>query len=166
MKKTISFLLNGQKVSIEAKPSLTLLELLRDHLGVKSPKCGCDRGDCGTCTVLLDGSTVRGCLVLGIEVDGHEVTTLEGLMEAGLAPLQKAFIERSAFQCGFCAPGMVLSITELLGKKDHPTREELQEAMAGNLCRCTGYHPILEAVEKFLAERAEGELITQGRAAL
>lgn len=165
MKKTISFLLNRQKVSIEAKPSLTLLELLRDHLGVKSPKCGCDRGDCGTCTVLLDGATVRGCLVLGVEVDGHEVTTLEGLMDAGLTPLQQAFVDRSSFQCGFCAPGMVLSITALLGKNAHPTREELQEAMAGNLCRCTGYHPIMEAVEKFLAETAGKELISEGRAA-
>lgn len=165
MKKTISFLLNRQKVSIEAKPSLTLLELLRDHLGMKSPKCGCDRGDCGSCTVLLDGATVRSCLVLGVEADGHEVVTLEGLMEAGLTPLQKAFVDRSSFQCGFCAPGMVLSITELLGKNPHPDREQLQEAMAGNLCRCTGYHPILEGVEKLLAETADQELVAKGEAA-
>lgn len=152
MSNRISFGLNGQRVAIEVPASLTLLELLRDRMGLKSPKCGCDRGDCGTCTVMIDGQTVRSCLVLGVEADGHQITTLEGLMASGLTPLQQAFVDRSSFQCGFCAPGMVLSITELLGKNPKPTEHEVKEAMAGNLCRCTGYHPILEAVMKHVNE--------------
>lgn len=151
MKKIpINFNLNGQKIAIEIEPQLTLLEMLRDRLGVKSPKCGCDRGDCGTCTVMLDGKTVRSCLVLAVEVDGQKVTTLEGIMEDGqLTPLQKAFIEHNSFQCGFCAPGMILSATEMLGKNPTPNKDEIQEALSGNLCRCTGYSPIIDTILEF-----------------
>jgi len=151
MKKIpINFNLNGRKIAIEIEPQMTLLEMLRDRLGVKSPKCGCDRGDCGTCTVMLDDRTVRSCLVLAVEVDGLKVTTLEGIMQGGkLTPIQQAFIDNNSFQCGFCAPGMILSTTELLGKNPNPNKEEIQEALSGNLCRCTGYSSIIEAVLKF-----------------
>jgi aerobic carbon-monoxide dehydrogenase small subunit len=149
-KTLINFNLNGQKITTEIEPQLTLLEMLRDKLGVKSPKCGCDRGDCGTCTVMLNGQTVRSCLILAIEVDGQKVITLEGIMKDGkLTPLQQAFIEHNSFQCGFCAPGMILSATELLGKNPTPKKEEIQEALAGNLCRCTGYSPIIDTVLDF-----------------
>ncbi len=146
MKQEIKFKLNNETNSIEVEPSETLLEVLRDRLGVKSPKCGCDKGDCGTCTVMINCKTVRSCLVLAIEVEGMDVVTLEGLMDSGLTPLQKSFIEHNSFQCGFCAPGMILSATELLAKNQKPKKEEIQEALSGNLCRCTGYTPIIDAI--------------------
>lgn len=146
MKTTIHFTLNSETRNVDVETTDTLLEVLRDKLGVKSPKCGCDRGDCGTCTVLLNGASVRSCLIFAVEVEGQEVTTLEGLSKNGPTPLQQAFIDRSSFQCGFCAPGVILTATELLTKNPHPTEHEIQEAIAGNLCRCTGYEPIIEAV--------------------
>ena len=146
MKQEIKFNLNGEVIALEINPNEVLLEVLRDKIGVKSPKCGCDKGDCGTCSVLINGKTVRSCLVLAIEVDGQEVVTLEGLMDSGLTPLQKSFIEHNSFQCGFCAPGMILSATELLAKNHKPKKEEIQEALSGNLCRCTGYTPIIDAI--------------------
>jgi carbon-monoxide dehydrogenase small subunit len=146
MNKQITLKLNREARSVEVEPSDILLDVLRDKLGVKSPKIGCERGDCGACTVLLDGKSVRTCLILAIEVDGCEVTTVEGLSRAGLTPLQESFLKHDSFQCGFCAPGIVLSATELLGKNPHPTEAEVKEAIAGNLCRCTGYKPIIEAV--------------------
>ena len=147
MKKiAIEFKLNGTQRQVEVEPSDTLLEALRERVGAKSPKCGCDRGDCGTCTVSFNGKTVRSCLVLAVEADGGEIVTLEGISKTP-SKLQHEFAERNAFQCGFCAPGIVLSATELLGKKKRPSREEIQEAIAGNLCRCTGYTPIIEAIE-------------------
>jgi aerobic-type carbon monoxide dehydrogenase small subunit (CoxS/CutS family) len=142
----ISFLLNGETRELECEPNQTLLHALREQLGVKSPKCGCERGDCGTCTILLDGKSIKSCLVLACEVEGATVTTLEGLMASGLTPLQQAFLNQNAFQCGFCAPGMIVAATELLGDKKKPSKEEVQEALAGNLCRCTGYAPIIDAV--------------------
>lgn len=146
MKTTITLTVNQEVRSVDVDSTETLLEALREKLGVKSPKCGCDRGDCGTCTVLLNGKSVRSCLIFAVEVDGQEITTLEGLSKDGPTPLQQAFIDRSAFQCGFCAPGIILTTTELLMQNPHPTREEIQEAIAGNLCRCTGYEPIIEAI--------------------
>lgn len=147
MKEQISFKLNGRPVQIEVEPFEVLLEVLRNRLGVKSPKFGCGQGDCGTCTVILDGRTVRSCLVLAIEVDGHEIVTLEGVMAKGeITPLQKSFLERNSFQCGFCAPGMVLSATELLAKNPKPSAQEIKKALSGNLCRCTGYSSIIDAV--------------------
>ncbi|MBI5022007.1 MAG: (2Fe-2S)-binding protein [Ignavibacteriales bacterium] len=147
MRQEIKFNLNSETIALEVNPNEVLLEVLRDKIGVKSPKCGCDNGDCGTCTVMINGKTVRSCLVLGIEVDGQEVVTLEGLMDSGLTSLQKSFIEHNSFQCGFCAPGMILSATELLAENQKPNKEEIQEALSGNLCRCTGYTPIIEAIE-------------------
>jgi carbon-monoxide dehydrogenase small subunit len=131
---------------VDIEPNDLLLDVLRTKLGVTSPKIGCERGDCGACTVLLDGKSVRTCLILAIEADGREITTVEGLSRAGLTPLQQSFLDHASFQCGFCAPGMVLSATELLGKNPHPSEHEVREAIAGNLCRCTGYKPIVDAV--------------------
>ncbi len=147
MKKHIDLILNGEKRSVDVLSSLTLLEMLREKLGIMSPKCGCDRGDCGSCTVMLDGRAVRSCLVLAAEVDGREVKTLEGLMPGGrLTALQKSFLSHNSFQCGFCTPGIILSVSELLEKNPHPDPDEIKEALSGNLCRCTGYIPIIEAV--------------------
>jgi carbon-monoxide dehydrogenase small subunit len=146
MNNEIKFLLNGEKVCIDVAGNEILLEVLRDRIGVKSPKCGCDKGDCGTCTVMINGKTVRSCLVLAAEVDGMEVTTLEGVMNGDMSPLQKSFLDHNSFQCGFCAPGVILSTTELLNKNPHPNKEQIKEAIAGNLCRCTGYTPIIDAV--------------------
>ncbi len=144
--KKISFILNNEKRSVEVESNDILLDVLRDKLGVKSPKCGCDIGDCGACTVMINGETVRSCLVFAIEVDGQEVTTIEGLSKDGLTNLQQRFLDKNAFQCGFCAPGVILSSTELLRKTPNPTIEEIKEALSGNLCRCTGYVPIIESV--------------------
>ena len=146
-KTSIQLKLNGIQRQVDVEPNDVLIDVLRDKLGVKSPKVGCDRGDCGTCTVFLNGRTVRSCLVLAVEADGGEVVTLEGISQDGPTKLQKAFVERSSFQCGFCAPGMVLAATELLQNNPHPDRAEIQEAIAGNLCRCTGYSPIVDAIE-------------------
>jgi carbon-monoxide dehydrogenase small subunit len=146
MNHTITLNVNGEEWELEVEPSDTLLEVLRDRVGVKSPKVGCERGDCGACTVLLDGKSVRSCLVLAVEADGQGVLTVEGLSKDGPNELQRAFIEKNAFQCGFCAPGVVLSVSELLAANPKPTEDEIKESIAGNLCRCTGYTPIVEAV--------------------
>lgn len=146
MKKTISLILNGENWETEVEPNDILLHVIRNKFGAKSPKVACEKGDCGACTILLDGKTVRGCLVLAIEADGHEITTLEGLSKDGLTPLQKAFAEKNAFQCGFCAPGVILSATELLSHNSNPTEKEVKKAIAGNLCRCTGYQPIIDTI--------------------
>jgi carbon-monoxide dehydrogenase small subunit len=146
MQKRITLKLNRQARSIDVEPNDILLDVLREKLGVKSPKIGCERGECGACTVLLNGKTVRSCLILAIEVDGQEITTVEGLSRDGLTPLAQSLVEHNSFQCGFCAPGIVLAATELLEKHPHPTEEEVREAISGNLCRCTGYEPIIEAI--------------------
>lgn len=145
-KKTITFTINGEKRTVDVEPNDLLLDVLRNRLGVKGPKYGCGKGDCGTCTVLLNGRSVRSCIILATEVDGQKVQTVEGLSRDRLTPLQESFIERSSFQCGFCAPGIIMAATELLRKNPNPTREEVQEAISGNLCRCTGYEPIIEAI--------------------
>lgn len=144
--KEIAIRLNGDVRRVAVAPNETLLDVLRGKLGIKTPKEGCGRGDCGACTVLLDGKAVRSCLILAIEVDGQSVVTLEGVGKDGPTALQKAFVERNAFQCGFCAPGVVLAASALLAEKPNPTEHEVREALAGNLCRCTGYEPIVETV--------------------
>ncbi|MBI5624652.1 MAG: (2Fe-2S)-binding protein [Elusimicrobia bacterium] len=146
-KASITLKLNGVSRRVEVAANDTLLEVLREKLGVKTAKIGCDRGDCGTCTVLMDGRTVRACLVLAMEAEGTRIETVEGLSKNGGTPLQKAFVKRNSFQCGFCAPGVTLSATELLRRNPRPSRHEIQEAIGGNLCRCTGYLPIIEAIE-------------------
>lgn len=148
MKRMISFVLNRRKVHVEVEPQEILLDVLRDRSGVKSPKCGCDQGDCGSCSVMIDGKTIRSCMVLAIEAAGQTIMTIEGLNEGDhLTPLQESFIHHNSFQCGFCAPGVILSATELLQHNTHPNEEQIKEAIAGNLCRCTGYQPIIDAIK-------------------
>lgn len=148
MKHMLSFVLNGHPVVVLADATDTLLDVLREGLNVTSPKRGCDTGDCGTCTVLIDGEPIRSCVTIALTVEGKEVTTLEGLSKDGeLHPLQKEFHERYASQCGFCTPGMIITATALLNKNPHPTREEIIDAISGNLCRCGAYIEIVEAIE-------------------
>jgi carbon-monoxide dehydrogenase small subunit len=144
--KDIAIRLNGEVRRVAVAPNETLLDVLRGKFGVKTPKEGCGRGDCGACTVLLDGKAVRSCLILAIEVDGQSVVTLEGVGKDKPTALQKAFVKNNVFQCGFCAPGMILSSAALLAEKPQPTEHEVREALAGNLCRCTGYEPIVQTV--------------------
>jgi len=146
MKKSISFKVNEESWTIDIEPNEILLDVLRDKIGVKSPKIGCERGDCGACTIFLDGKTVRSCLILAIEADGCEIITVEGLSIKENTPLQNSFLKHNSFQCGYCAPSVVLSATELLDKNPHPSEEEVKEAISGNLCRCTGYKPIIDAI--------------------
>ncbi len=144
----IRFILNGKEVEVEVPPHWTLLQLLREKLGLTGTKEGCGIGECGACTVLLDGMPVNSCLVLAPKVDGRKVETIEGMgSRESLHPLQRSFIEFGAVQCGFCTPGMLMSAKSLLEKNPHPTREEIKEAISGNLCRCTGYQQIIEAIE-------------------
>jgi len=138
--------INGEEWPLDVEPADTLLDVLREKVGIKSPKIGCERGDCGSCTVLLDGQSVRSCLILAVEAAGHEITTVEGISFDGISELQSIFLDHNSFQCGFCAPGIVLSAGELLAHNPHPTRHDVQEALAGNLCRCTGYETIIKAV--------------------
>jgi len=142
----ISIRLNGETRRVAVAPNETLLDVLRGRLGIKTPKEGCGRGDCGACTVLLDGKAVRSCLILAIETDGQSVTTLEGVGKEGPTALQQAFVKQNVFQCGFCAPGVVLAASALLAENPQPGEHEVREALAGNLCRCTGYEPIIQAV--------------------
>jgi carbon-monoxide dehydrogenase small subunit len=151
----IRFVLNGETRTIQVKPNETLLDVLREKLGMKSPKCGCDRGDCGACAVFLNGKSVRSCLVLAIEVHGMEIITLEGISGNKLSELQERFIEMNAFQCGYCAPGVIISATELLKTNPHPDLAEIKEALAGNLCRCTGYKPIFDAILSLSGQEGE-----------
>ena len=146
MIQEIAIRLNGAVRRVAVAPNETLLDVLRGKLGVKTPKEGCGRGDCGACTVLLDGKAVRSCLILAIEVDGQSVVTLEGVGQDGPTALQKAFLKNNVFQCGFCAPGMILSSAALLAENPQPTEHDVREALAGNLCRCTGYAPIVQTV--------------------
>ena len=144
----VSFVINGKKEEREIPPNISLLELLRDHLGLTGAKKGCEIGECGACTVILDGRPVYACLVLAPKVDGKEIITIEGIGEEGkLHPVQKAFLTHGAVQCGFCTPGMILAAKALLDEKPNPSREEIEDAISGNLCRCTGYLQIVEAIE-------------------
>lgn len=144
--KEISLILNNEPRNVQVETNEILLDVLRNKLGIKSPKCGCERGDCGACTVLLDGKAVRSCLILAVEAENHNIITLEGISREKLSALQEAFIEFNSFQCGYCAPGIILAVTELLEKNPHPSLEEIKESIAGNLCRCTGYTPIFDAI--------------------
>jgi aerobic-type carbon monoxide dehydrogenase small subunit (CoxS/CutS family) len=144
----VELIVNGEPVEVLVGPWVTLLEVLRDKLELTGTKEACSLGECGACTVILDGKAVNSCLVLAVEAKGKEVLTIEGLRKNGeLHPLQKAFIDEGAVQCGFCTPGMILSAKALLDKNPEPDEEEIKEAMAGNLCRCTGYVKIVKAVE-------------------
>ena len=158
MKKChIIFQLNGITREVLVDPNQTLVRMLRDDLGLTGTKNGCGEGDCGSCTVLLDDEPVNSCLMLAAQVDGHKVTTIEGLADGDkLHPLQTSFIENGAIQCGFCTPGMILSATALLEQQPDPSELDIRTAISGNLCRCTGYQKIVEAV-KAVATDCQGE---------
>jgi len=144
----IRFALNGNRVQVEVPSHWTLLRLLREKLGLTGTKEGCGIGECGTCTVLLDGMPVNSCLLMAPKVEGKRVETVEGLgTKDSLHPLQKSFIDHGAVQCGFCTPGILMSSKALLDRNPSPTREEIKESITGHLCRCTGYQQIIEAVE-------------------
>ena len=146
---TIQLTVNGRKETVDVPASMTLLRMLREKLALTGTKNGCEAGECGACTVLLDGEPVNSCMVLAVECDGHEVYTVEGLTENGaLEKLQEAFIDKNAIQCGFCTPGMLISAYALLQRNPHPSEEAIQEALVGNLCRCTGYQRIITAVSE------------------
>lgn len=152
MKKLIRLTINDRDVELAVEPNLTLLDLLRYELGLTGAKKGCELGDCGSCTVILDGKPVNSCLVLAVQTNGRHVLTIEGLeTDQGLHPLQKAFVEKGAIQCGFCTSGMILSGKSLLDRNPNPDKEEIRKAISGNLCRCTGYQKIVEAIKN--AER-------------
>ena len=154
--KIATLTVNGKEVEAIIKPLMTLQELLRDSLDITSPKVGCQQGGCGSCTVLVDGEPVLSCLLPAENTIGHEVTTVEGLATAGeLHPLQQAFYDVFSFQCGYCTSGMIMVAKALLDKNPHPSRDEIVEALAGNLCRCTGYDFIINAVEE-AARRIHG----------
>ena len=145
---TVKFTLNGNDTKITASASMTLLELLREELGLTGTKCGCGKGECGACTVLLDGSPVNSCLVIVPQVEGRVVETIENLeKDDSLHPIQESFIEEGAVQCGYCTPGMIMSAKALLDKNPEPSVEQIKEGLSGNLCRCTGYKKIIEAVK-------------------
>jgi carbon-monoxide dehydrogenase small subunit len=148
MEIKIEFTLNGTLMEVEVPPHWTLLKLLREKLGLTGTKEGCGIGECGACTVLMDGMPVNACLVLAPKVEGRKIETIEGLgSRKSLHPLQKSFIDHGAIQCGFCTPGILMSSKALLEKNSIPNREEIKEALSGHLCRCTGYHQIIEAIE-------------------
>ena len=148
-KRIIQLTVNGEKYEVVVAPNQTLLEILRDDLYLTGTKENCGEGACGTCTVLLDGKPVRSCLTLAVEVQGREITTIEGLAPVGeLHPVQKAFVKYGAIQCGFCAPGMILTTKALLDENPNPTEKEARWAISGNVCRCTGYAKIVEAMLK------------------
>jgi carbon-monoxide dehydrogenase small subunit len=145
---TITVTVNGLKEYLDVPSSMTLLHMLREKLALTGTKNGCEAGECGACTVLVDGEPVNSCMMLAVEVDGREVTTVEGLAQANqLSVLQEAFVEHNAVQCGFCTPGMLISAHALLERNPHPTEDEIREALVGNLCRCTGYVRIVQAVQ-------------------
>jgi carbon-monoxide dehydrogenase small subunit len=147
MRRSISILVNGRRETADVEPSLTLLEFLRDTLDLTGAKEGCNEGECGACMVLLDGKPVNSCLVLAVEADGREITTIEGVSDGReLHPLQRAFLTHSAVPCGFCTPGMIITALGLLNENPDPSETEVRAAMAGSLCRCTGYRQIIDAV--------------------
>ena len=155
MKKLVSLTVNGVAHDLAVEPRRTLAEVLREDLGLTGTKKGCGIGDCGACTVLLDGVATFSCLTLAIQADGCEVETVEGLAENGqLNRLQQAFVDQGAIQCGFCSPGMLMTSTELLRREPEPSESEIRRAISGNLCRCTGYQKIVEAIQLVAKERS------------
>ncbi len=156
-KRIVSFTVNGEAVEVLAEARESLLEILRDHLRMTGSKEGCNNGNCGACTVILDGRVVNACLVLGVECEGGEVTTIEGIANAdGLHAIQQKYLEHAALQCGVCTPGFIVATKALLDANPNPTERQVRERLAGNLCRCTGYDKIVRAVLD-AAETMRGE---------
>jgi carbon-monoxide dehydrogenase small subunit len=154
--QTIKLKVNGYVHELMVKPHQTLLDVLRDNLQLTGTKEGCGLGECGACTVLMNGKPVNSCLILALEADCAEILTIEGLAQEGnLHPVQKAFVEKGAIQCGFCTPGMVMATVGLLNENPKPSQEEIRKGLIGNLCRCTGYIKIIEAVEEAAQEMIE-----------
>ncbi|MBY9080819.1 (2Fe-2S)-binding protein [Paenibacillus sp. HN-1] len=149
---TLSFRVNGHPVTADVPPSRRLLSVLREDLGLTGTKRSCELGRCGACMVLMDGRPVNSCLTMAYQCEGAEITTIEGLSAGGLHPVQQAFLEEGGFQCGYCTPGMVISVVALLADNPKPGPEEVEEALSGNLCRCTGYGGILRAVNKAISK--------------
>ena len=148
--------INGEAVEFLCEPRQSLLECLRDILGLTGTKEGCNDGNCGACTVIMDGSIVNSCLVLGVEVEGREIITIEGIAQGGrLHPLQRAFLEDMAVQCGFCTPGFIVAVKSLLDQDANPSEEQIRQWLANNLCRCTGYDKIIHAIRQAAAEMQE-----------
>ncbi len=157
MTRVIEFTVNGRKRKIAVEPKDLLLNVIRDDLHLKGTKYGCGTGECGACTVLLDGKPILSCLTLAIAVDRREITTIEGIgTEEKLHPLQQAFVDSGSVQCGYCTPGMILSAKALLDRNPNPTEDEIKQAIKGNLCRCTAYVKIIEAIQ-LAAKRMRGE---------
>jgi len=153
----LEMILNGKEVSVEVEPGDLLVHVLRDKLGLIGTKVSCGEGECGSCTVLVDGLTVTSCIYPALKAQGREVTTIEGLAKGTqLHPIQQAFVDVTAPQCGYCIPGMVLSAKALLDENPHPSPDEIRKGISGNVCRCTGYYQIVEAIE-LAAERMAGE---------
>ena len=147
MKKAVELNINGDTYELLVSPNYTLLEVLREKLGLMGTKRGCDLGACGACTVLIDGEAYLSCIMLAVDAGGKQILTIEGLAEGGdLHPLQNAFVEKGALQCGFCTPGMILTAKAILDEEPHATEDVIKHKMAGNLCRCTGYKKVVEAV--------------------
>lgn len=145
---TVTLTVNGAKERLDVPSNMTLLQMIRERLALTGTKNGCEAGECGACTVLLDGEPVNSCMMLAVEADGREIITVEGLAPEGdLSPLQAAFVEHNAVQCGFCTPGMLISATALLERNPRPTDGEVKQAIVGNLCRCTGYVRIVDAIQ-------------------
>ncbi|MCK4271760.1 (2Fe-2S)-binding protein [bacterium] len=145
----VQLVVNDRPYRVVVAPQTTLLQLIRDHLGLTGTKEGCGKGQCGACTVLMDGQPVNSCLILAVQAQGHRIVTIEGLEQDGeLDPVQQAFIDEGAVQCGFCTPGMVLSARALLDRLPHPDEGQIKEAISGHLCRCTGYSAILRAIRR------------------
>ena len=153
MKKMITLKVNDREYDLVIPVNRTLTQVLRENLKLTGTKQGCSVGDCGSCTVLMDGQPVNSCLVLAVEAEGREIQTIEGLAEDGkLHPVQQAFVDKGGIQCGFCSPGMILTAKALLDKNPSPTETEIREAISGNLCRCTGYQKIVEAIASVKAD--------------
>jgi len=158
VKQLIELLVNGESHELAVEPQATLLDVLRDDLGMTGTKEACGTGECGSCTVLMDGKPILSCLALAVDCQGQDIITIEGLAQGeDLSPVQQAFQDCGAIQCGFCTPGMVLSTTALLHNNPHPTEAEIQKTLEGNLCRCTGYNKIIEAVNVAAERMASGE---------
>jgi carbon-monoxide dehydrogenase small subunit len=154
---TITVTINGAREQLSIPSNMTLLQMLREKLALTGTKNGCEAGECGACTVLVDGEPVNSCMILAIETDGRDVLTIEGLAPEGhLSPLQQAFVDHNAVQCGFCTPGMLISAHALLQRNPHPTEDEIKAALVGNLCRCTGYVRIIQAVKTAATRTSAG----------